>query len=150
MPRISTEALLTPKKAQTLPKLEPLDTLGPRQAEVWRATVAPLPADYFSSAQTRILAAYCSAVIRREDVEAELEAEMARKRPRRGVIRELRQDLKGWLETENRLARSMRLTHQSVTRPETTATRVKAGKAAALDALDALNAGTFEDADTEV
>jgi hypothetical protein len=147
MPRESIDALLTPKMAKQGPKLEPLDTLGPRQAAVWRATVDALPADYFSSAQTRILAAYCSAVCEREDVEAELVAEKARKRPRAKVIKEKRIELKGWMETENRLARSMRLTHQSVYQQATANTRHKQGKATqGASALQLLNAGRALDA----
>ena len=128
MPRVSAEALLIPKKVQQLPKLEPLDAMNERQAQVWRAVVASMPADYFSSAQVHILAAYCSAVCIRQDVEREMEAEQARKRPRRDVLAELRRDLAKWLETENRLARSMRLTHQAVFHRETAGTRTRDAK----------------------
>jgi hypothetical protein len=139
MPRISADALLAPKIAQQAPKLDPLDTLGPRQAEVWRAVVASMPPDYFSSAQTRLLASYCSAVVTREDVEADLLAEQARKRPRRDVIRELRHDLMKWLETENRLARSMRLTHQSTYHKETAGRAHNSGKLSAAEIAAEMN-----------
>jgi hypothetical protein len=147
MPRKSADALLTLPRGGERPKLDPLDTLNERQAAVWRAVVACLPADYFSSAQTRQLAAYCSAVCVREDIERELAAELAKKRPRFEVVSALRRDLKTWIETENRLARSMRLTHQSVYHAETAGTRAKAGKLSAADIERELNDEAFEGAE---
>src|SRR5215510_2381495 len=99
MPRKSAEELLTLPRGGEQPKLDPLDNLNERQAAVWRAVVACLPADYFSSAQTRQLAAYCCAVCVREDIEHELEYELAKKRPRFEIVSVLRRDLKGWVET---------------------------------------------------
>ena len=87
MPRKSADALLTLPRGGEQPKLDPLDNMNERQAAVWRAVVACLPADYFSSAQTRQLADYCSAVCVREDIERELEYELAKKRPRFGGVR---------------------------------------------------------------
>jgi hypothetical protein len=147
MPRKSAEALLTPARGGELPKLDPLDTLSERQAAVWRAVVACLPPDYFSSAQTRQLAAYCSAVCEREDIERELAAEQAKKRPRFEVVSALRRAKKEWLEVENRLARSMRLTHQSVYHNETAHTRHKAGAASAAEIERELNDDAFESAE---
>lgn len=145
MPRVSVEALLTPKVAQPVPKLDPLDTLGEREASVWRAVVSTMPADYFSSAQVRLLSAYCSAVCVREDIEAELAAERRKKRSRGKVITRKRIELKGWMETENRLARSMRLTHQSVYQHTTAFTAHKKGKASAADIARELNEDAFDE-----
>jgi hypothetical protein len=138
MPRKSAEALLTQANPQHLPKLDPLDGMTERQGNVWRAVVAALPADYFNSAQSRQLSLYCSTVCQREDVERELALETAKPKPRASVVREMRKALGEWMERENRLARSMRLTHQAVYHKETAGRAASKGRSAE-DILAELN-----------
>lgn len=139
MPRTAAEALLTQPIGPQAPRLDPLDTLTPRQAEVWRAVVAALPPDYFNTAQTRQLGAYCVAVCQREDVSRELEREQAKRKPRRAEVAELRRELGDWMERENRFARSLRLTHQAVYHPETAGTKTRKGQASAADLMREMN-----------
>ena len=53
-----------------LAMLEPPESLTAPQVEVWKATVAARPADWFSSDTIPILVAYCKAVVEHDRVGA--------------------------------------------------------------------------------
>jgi hypothetical protein len=145
MPRKSVEELLTPSAvvAAALKPDAPYD-FSERKAEVWRAVVGSLPADYFSPAQQPHLRSYCTAVVQLQQAEAKLEHAQARKHaPRQELLDKYLAEVKYWLETENRLARSMRLTHQSVYQHTTANTAHKRGKASAADIMRELNEEAF-------
>ena len=148
MPRISADALLTPTPRRDQPKLDVPYDFDERKGAVWRSVVNAMPSDYFSSAQVDHLRSYCTAVCIVLDLEAELAAEMRRKKPREKVIDRKRSDLKQWLMTKDRLARSMRLTHQSVMHNETAATAHRRGKVSAADIMRELNEDAFTEAES--
>jgi hypothetical protein len=147
MPRKSPDAILTPPPVRAAPKLDVPYNLNERQGAIWRAVTDAMPADYFSSAQVPQLTSYCVAVCIRQDIEAELERELAKKKPREKVVDRKRMDLKQWMLTTDRLARSMRLTHQAVLYEATAGNAHKRGKATqGASALQLLNAGRALDA----
>jgi hypothetical protein len=147
MPRKSPDAILTPPPVRSAPKLEIPYALSDAEGAIWRAVTDAMPADYFSSAQVGQLQSYCEAMVIKASIKAELDREMAKKKPREKVIEKKRAELNKWITTANQLARSMRLTHQAVYDHQTAFSRHKSGKATqGASALQLLNAGRALDA----
>lgn len=138
MPRKSVEDLLTPTPVSGVKLDAPYD-FSERKGDVWRAIVSALPADYFSPAQIPHLRNYCGAVVQCQFWEARLEKEQARRKPRDAELDKLEGKVRYWMEFENKLARSMRLTHQSVYQHTTANTAHQRGKTDAAELMREMN-----------
>lgn len=110
-----SSAELAVASTSTLPaRATPPPGLPERAAQVWRATVAAMRADWFTGEHWPLLAAYCRHLARAEDMHRRAD-------DHDGPVEELDRLLR-MAEREDRaalaLARSLRLTRQSQTDPK--------------------------------
>jgi hypothetical protein len=116
MPRRSRADLSVVVPLSTTRRPPPPDELTAEQGEVWRASVAAMPADWFGRETYPLLAAYCRHVCRSRWLAQEIDANADRILKLDGGVAML-DKLFGMAERESRAvmahARSLRLTIQA-------------------------------------